>query len=291
MTEKNQIFLVVCDNPEKMERLKEALTPVFPKAIYAVSEKDAEFRMSNQTFPAFVIDGDKPVMSKDKGIFAMAQDNAEMAKSPWLVLNPTVEDEKLVGEFECVRFLESDWQAKTLYAFLDKIFADSKDTAKAIIDVNFVNPIVGAVVSVIDQMAQLKLQQGKPYIRGKGEAPKTRGDISGVIAVQSDQMQGSLALSFKESLVKKIYSNMMMEEKSEIDEDVKDTVMELTNIIFGNAKRDLNKEGHSIKPAIPSVITGKDHEVRHSLKGLCLCLPFSSEFGELNVECLIRHDS
>lgn len=288
---KNQSFLVICNNSEKMDRLKEALTPVFPRAIYAVSEKDAEFRMSNQDFPVFVVDGDKAILNKNKGVFAMAQSNSETAKSPWIVLNSKVEDEKLLAEFDCVRFLEPGWQAKTLYGFLDKILGTGQDTEKSIIDVNFVNPIVGAVITVIDQMAQLKLQQGAPYIRQKGEPPKTRGDISGVIAVQSDQMQGSLALSFKDTLVKKIYSNMMMEEKNEIDEDVKDTVMELTNIIFGNAKRDLNKEGHSIKPAIPSVITGKDHEVRHSLKGVCLCLPFTSEFGELNVECLIRHES
>jgi chemotaxis protein CheX len=81
---------------------------------------------------------------------------------------------------------------------------------------------------------------------------------------------------------------MLGSEAQEINDDVKDCVSELTNIIFGNAKRDLNAAGHTISAALPSVITGKGHEIRHAVQGICLVIPFSSTFGKVNVETVIN---
>jgi len=284
---KPESFIVICPDSAKMEKLKEVLSPLYPKTLYASTIKDAEFKMENQNFPLFILDGTKPVLDKSSGIFAMAQKNFETKGKPWIVLNSGVESEDKFGIYPFVKFLPNDWNGETLYRFLDNVLVSEQTLMKTLIDVRFVNPIMSAVIEVLSTMAQVNLDKGAPYIRKKAEPPKTRGDISGIVAVNSDQFNGSLALTFTEPLALKIYNNMVGEDKTAIDEDVKDAIMELTNVIFGNAKRDLNKEGHSIRPAIPSLISGKNHEVRHSTQGHCLCLPFSGDVGELHDECMV----
>jgi len=166
---------------------------------------------------------------------------------------------------------------------------NSSINQSASLDAHYIKPFVDAVVTVIETMSQVKLTRQTPFIKRPGvQKPVPVGDITGIVAMNSDRYVGSMALCFQEPLMLEIFNKMIGGSATSINDDVKDAVAELTNIVFGHAKRDLNALGHSIKPAIPTVITGKNHEVRHSVEGLCVVIPFESIFGHVLVEAVTR---
>jgi chemotaxis protein CheX len=72
---------------------------------------------------------------------------------------------------------------------------------------------------------------------------------------------------------------MFGEDQKEINEEVKDAAGELTNVISGDSRRRLEEIGHRFIGAVPSVISGQGHEVKHITKGVV-------QFKRLNrMEC------
>jgi chemotaxis protein CheX len=282
----NKKILVFCEDPKTMARLRESLTPVHDKASYCTQAAEVFFRAQNEDFDVVIMRTLKPSLKDPKGFFQWCQTQKKYRRTPFVVVGEDVEDKNVLISHELVRFLPTDWKTAQLFDLLDGLFFDEADAAKKIVNVKFINPIVGAVVDVLGTMAQIQMERGTPALRDKN-SPKTHGDVTGMISVNSENFSGSLAIVFKEPLILAIYQNMMSEKKTQIDDDVKDCVMELTNIVFGNARRDLNLIGHNIKSARPSVISGKNHDVVHSGQGLCLQLPFKSQHGDMVVELLV----
>jgi chemotaxis protein CheX len=150
---------------------------------------------------------------------------------------------------------------------------------------SFVDPIVLNVCSVIETMGQIKLKPQMPEISPCATKLSLHGDVSGIISVQDAKMSGTMAVIFEKNLILKIYSNILGGEPvAAIDHDVRDAVMEMTNVIFGNAKRDINKLGFDIQAARPSVVEGPGHKIHHDPRGNCLSLTFESEAGRLFIE-------
>jgi len=284
---KNKKILVFSEDAAVLNRLKESLSPIHDKVSFASQLKDALFKSQNEVFDVVIMRTSKASLQDPKSLFGWYQSQKTHRESPFIVVGEDIEDKNILVSNDKIRFLPLDWKASQLFDILDGLFFDESDAAKKMVSVKFVNPIVEAVVDVLNTMAQIQLTRGAPSLVDKSAPERTRGDVTGLISVNSENFSGSLAIVFKEALAVAVYKNMVGEEKIAIDDDVKDCVMEITNIVFGNARRDLNLLGHSIKPARPSVIVGKDHEVTHSKQGLCLHLPFTSPHGVLVVELLV----
>lgn len=151
---------------------------------------------------------------------------------------------------------------------------------------SFVKPIQDAVFNALSSMGQVTVVLESKKIVPSSELGFALGDVSGVVAINAEKITGSLALCFDSSLICKFYSNILGGTPvTSVDADVKDAAMEVTNVVFGNAKRDINKFGFDIKPSLPSVVTGSKHTIHHPQKSQCLCLSFKSEFGRLYIEC------
>ena len=148
----------------------------------------------------------------------------------------------------------------------------------------FINPFLEATVSVIKTMASLEPTPGKPHL--KKDSAST-GDVSGIVGITGDA-EGSLCLTFSEECILFVVSRMLGENQTEINDDVKDAVGELTNMISGDSRRRLQELGHSFQGAIPSVISGKGHEVKHITKGPILAIPFSTQAGNFTVEVCLK---
>ena len=116
------------------------------------------------------------------------------------------------------------------------------------------------------------------------------GDITGIISFSGDAT-GSLSITFSEESIVKIVSSMFGEEVTSINEDVRDAVGELTNMISGDARRKLQKHGYAIRAAIPSVISGKNHVIKHVHQGPCIALPFETSNGAFMVEINVKTDN
>jgi chemotaxis protein CheX len=152
-------------------------------------------------------------------------------------------------------------------------------------DVRFINAFLEGTLNVTRTMANISPLPGKPYLKKDNVA---NGDVSGIIGLTGD-ITGSMALSFSEKSILKIVSNMLGEEITEINGDIKDAVGEITNMISGVARKELEKTGLNVLAAIPTVVSGMGHSITHVLGGPSIIIPFEMEDGPFVVDiCISR---
>ncbi|MCD4677648.1 MAG: chemotaxis protein CheX, partial [Desulfobacula sp.] len=77
---------------------------------------------------------------------------------------------------------------------------------------------------------------------------------------------------------------MFGETMDELNNDIADAVGELTNMISGQERRELEEMGKIFKAAIPSVITGRNHSITHYTDGPKIAIPFNTDNGEFTIE-------
>jgi len=148
----------------------------------------------------------------------------------------------------------------------------------------FINPFLEATVSVLKTMASVDPVPGKLYVKKDNCAV---GDISGIVGI-TGEAEGSLCITFSKGCILHVISKMFGEEQKEITDEVKDAVGELTNMISGDSRRRLQEIGHSFAGAIPTVVSGPGHEVKHISKGPILSIPFTTVAGDFLVEVCFR---
>jgi chemotaxis protein CheX len=98
-----------------------------------------------------------------------------------------------------------------------------------------------------------------------------------------------MALSFSEGAILKIVSNMLGETMTEVDDDITDAVGEITNMVSGASRKELEATGFTITAAIPTVVAGKEHMIKHVLGGPSLIIPFETENGPFAVDICISN--
>ncbi len=150
------------------------------------------------------------------------------------------------------------------------------------IDINFINPFLGATLHVLKVQANIEAAPGKVYM--KKPADNLKGDVSGVIGIVSDTFNGSVIISFPEATFLNVIGSMLGETYTELNKEILDGAGEITNMIFGQAKITLNERGYGIKIALPQVITGKGHSLSAMSKGPTVVIPFTSPAGDFFVE-------
>ncbi|HOE79736.1 MAG TPA: chemotaxis protein CheX [Smithellaceae bacterium] len=155
-------------------------------------------------------------------------------------------------------------------------------------NVKFINPFLEGTISVLKTMAFVEPRAGKPYLKMDSLA---KGDISGIIGL-TGSATGSLAVSFSEAAILKIVSNMLGENIKSMDGNIKDAVGEITNMISGVARKNLEADGFYIQAAIPTVVSGKNHSIAHVMGGPSLIIPFEIDDGSFVVDvCLAEENS
>jgi chemotaxis protein CheX len=147
--------------------------------------------------------------------------------------------------------------------------------------IDYINPFLSATVNVIQTMSGLKLVPGKPSVKADN---RTWGIVSGVIGMASAKLRGNMVVSFDQPSILSIVSKLLGEEFTTIDQDVIDAVGELTNMISGNAKKELSEKGFKFDMALPVMILGKDVEIMQLTKGPILSIPFDLDRGKFVVE-------
>ncbi len=147
-------------------------------------------------------------------------------------------------------------------------------------DVKLINPFINATINVLETMAFISVTAGKPYVKTDNVAV---GDVSGVLGL-TGVANGTIAVTFEEKCILTIVSNMFGETMTELNNEIADAVGELTNMISGQARRELEQIGKVFKAAIPSVVTGRDHSIIHYSDGPKIAIPFSTESGEFTIE-------
>lgn len=146
------------------------------------------------------------------------------------------------------------------------------------IRVEFINPFIIAVSKTLETMVGCKVVREPPLVK-KGKS--ALHPVSGIIGL-SGTIVGTVVLTMSEALALKCASTMLMEEYTEFNSDVFDTVGELTNIIAGNAKAQL--EEYKLSLSLPNVIYGKEAELLFPERCTPISIPFQTDFGPMAIE-------
>jgi chemotaxis protein CheX len=144
--------------------------------------------------------------------------------------------------------------------------------------VEYINPFLAAAIAAFDTMLGCKLIRGAPYVKNGG---RPEHEVSGVIGL-SGRARGTVVLSLSREAALSATAVLLDERPEEINADVTDAVGELTNIIAGSAKAQLEHLEMSV--GLPTVITGKCHCVEFPKKVTPICIPFDSDWGLITVE-------
>ncbi len=147
-------------------------------------------------------------------------------------------------------------------------------------DVKIINPFINATINVLKTMAFMTVEAGTPYLKKDYTA---EGDVTGIIGI-TGEVNGSVSVTFDEGSILQIVSNMFGEDMKELNSEIADAVGEISNMISGQARKDLEEEGKVFQAAIPSVITGKNHVIRHITNGPRVAIPFTTGDGNFTIE-------
>jgi chemotaxis protein CheX len=151
-------------------------------------------------------------------------------------------------------------------------------------DAVLVNPLLAATVDILGKVAGIDADVQKPF---RKTAPEGQGAVSGVVTLKGDHT-GTAAISFSEKCILMVVSKMFGEEISEVDNDVKDAVGEITNMISGLTTQLYEKEGVALKASLDQVLMGDGHSIPHLPGFPVLGIPINTEPGEITVELCFK---
>lgn len=144
----------------------------------------------------------------------------------------------------------------------------------------YINPFIKATIDVVYVMAFVKAKAKKPYLKKDDLAT---GDVSTIVGL-TGEANGTFSISFDESSIIQIASNMFGEEIKKLDRDVTEVAGELANMISGQARREIETLGLCLDGAIPSIFSGKNHTIYHMTDGPKIAIPFIMEKGFFTME-------
>lgn len=123
---------------------------------------------------------------------------------------------------------------------------------------NIGTEIVSGVKEVFSTMLMKDVENDEPIV---GEKTSKDSNLTSMIGLGGD-MRGVLAIHCPTQVATAITGGFLGMEIEEIDEDVKDAVGEIANMVAGNLKISFEKIGVNVKLAIPTAIVGESFQVR-----------------------------
>ena len=144
--------------------------------------------------------------------------------------------------------------------------------------VEYINPFISSLRHTFDTMLSCEARRGDMVLKENNQA---QHHVSGVIGL-SGKAVGTVVVSFSEPVALQAASTMLLTEFTEIDDEVLDAVGELTNMVAGAAKAEL--EEYDLMSSLPNVITGSGHEVHFPSDVTPVSISFDTDWGPLTLE-------
>ncbi len=144
--------------------------------------------------------------------------------------------------------------------------------------IEYINPFIKSLRNAFLTMLQCEVRRGTIMMRGD---VSPHYDISGIVGL-SGKAIGTVVLSLSKQVALKAASTMLLSERAEMDDEVADAVGELTNMVAGGAKAEL--EEYELHVTLPNVITGRLHKISFPSDVTPICVPFETDWGPLSLE-------
>jgi len=153
--------------------------------------------------------------------------------------------------------------------------------------VEYINPFIASLSNAFRTMLDCEVKRVAVFLKDS-KSPKydPPHEVSGVIGLSGTAV-GTVVLSLSRNVALQAASVMLAYQVEEINADVIDAVGELTNMVAGAAKAQL--EQHKLMVSLPSVIVGKGHEVRFPSDVTPICVQFQTPWGPLALEVGLTH--
>lgn len=155
--------------------------------------------------------------------------------------------------------------------------------------VEFSKPFILAAKKVFETMVFTKLEPQKPEIKNDKIAP---GDITAILGLNGEVEKNGVKVIYKAMLVMsfpyetyfKIAGAMLGETYTSFVPDIHDVGGEITNMVMGNAKAELQTMGYSTNMAIPSSVEGNKVTLSYPAGTRVVLIPMNSDHGQFFIE-------
>ncbi len=141
--------------------------------------------------------------------------------------------------------------------------------------------LIEATFEVFDLIGGMEVRPGP--MPPEGEVLSFSFSVTGMVGLVGSR-KGMLAVHASEGLAMALTGNFLGLEVKEVNEDVKDAIAELTNILAGCAKSALVGAGEELRLSLPSTLSGKEYSLSPSPGAERLLVPFNTQAGWLLVE-------
>lgn len=151
----------------------------------------------------------------------------------------------------------------------------------------YIKPFLEAINNVFTTMLNMQCSPQKPFIDQNIQL--TGPMIVATIGIVGD-VKGNVSVIINEKLGLKIASAFLCTNITELNNDVKDAIGELTNMIVGGAKKIFSDHGDTFKIAVPSVLIGEIHEIYDKESVSALYLPHQTDNQIFYVKVCLESD-
>jgi len=160
--------------------------------------------------------------------------------------------------------------------------------ANGITQAELVEAIRSATTEVFSTMLNLELAPGEVFVEKEEAAP-----ASGVVSLigLAGTWVGSGSLSCPASLACKLASLFLLAEYPGINDEVLDSIAELTNMVIGNVKTTLENRLGSMGLSTPTVIYGRNFQTRSARNQEWTVVPFEADGERFCVQVCIAPNS
>ena len=148
-------------------------------------------------------------------------------------------------------------------------------------DAALVNPFIEGTLHILDTTAFVKVKPETPFLK---KDRKSLGDISGYLEISGD-FTGSAVVSFSEESILGIVSAMFGEDMTEINDEIKDAVGEISNMVAGHVTTKIAELSKKVKVKFKEIKMGQGTLIPH-IEGAkyVLALPFRTTKGKVVIE-------
>ena len=152
-------------------------------------------------------------------------------------------------------------------------------------DATLVNPFIEGTLHILDTTAFVKVKPETPFLK---KSRNSLGDISGYLEISGD-LTGSAAVSFSEKRILGIVSAQFGEDMTQINDEIKDAVGEISNMVAGQVTTKIAELNKKVKVKFKEIIMGQDKLIPH-IDGAkyVLALPFRTTKGKVVIEVSYR---
>jgi chemotaxis protein CheX len=140
--------------------------------------------------------------------------------------------------------------------------------------------IVLATKDVFSTMVMMEVEDGPPVI---GKGGEITSNISSMLGLGGG-IRGILAIHCPAAVAKDITGAFLGMEIEEMNDDVKDAIGELTNMIAGNLKIFFATIGIDMKLAIPTTVIGESYHTSGLFGATRIVVPFIGAHGSFWIE-------